>query len=56
LWERGARKRCLVIESRLNRDLDQGSAGLAHHLLGVVNAIAFAATSTGYWPDRHDDR
>jgi hypothetical protein len=29
----------LVIKSRLNRDLDQRQAGLAHQLLGVVNAM-----------------
>ena len=33
-----ARERRLVIESRLNRDVDQRHAGLAHQLLGVVNA------------------
>jgi hypothetical protein len=30
---------CLVIKSRLNRDVDQRHAGLAHQLLGVVNAM-----------------
>ncbi len=34
-----ARERRLVIESRLNRDLDQRHAGLAHQLFGVVNAM-----------------
>jgi len=31
------RERCLVIESRLNRDLDQQHAGLAHQFFRVVN-------------------
>ena len=34
-----ARERCLVIKSRLNRDVDQRHAGLAHQLFGVVNAM-----------------
>ena len=34
-----ARERCLVIKSRLNRDLDQRHAGLAHQLFGMVNAM-----------------
>jgi hypothetical protein len=34
-----ARERGLVIKSRLNRDLDQRHAGLAHQLFGVVNAM-----------------
>ena len=34
-----ARERCLVIKSRLNRDVDQRQAGLAHQLFGVVNAM-----------------
>ena len=34
-----ARERCLVIKSRLNGDLDQRHAGLAHQLFGVVNAM-----------------
>ena len=34
-----ARKRCLVIKSRLNRDLDQRHAGLAHQFFSVVNAM-----------------
>ena len=34
-----ARERRLVIESRLNRDLDQRHAGLAHQFFGVVNAM-----------------
>jgi len=34
-----ARERCLVIESRLNRDVDQRHAGLAHQLFGMVNAM-----------------
>ena len=34
-----ARKPCLVIESRLNRDIDQRHAGLAHQLFGVVDAM-----------------
>src|SRR5258705_7214817 len=34
-----ARERCLVIKSRLNRDLDQRHAGLAHQFFGVVNAM-----------------
>src|SRR6202022_3817447 len=32
-------ERRLVIESRLNRDVDQRHAGLAHQLFGVVNAF-----------------
>ena len=32
------RERCLVTKSRLNRDVDQRHAGLAHQLSGVVNA------------------
>ena len=34
-----ARERCLIVKSRLNRDLDQRHAGLAHQLFGVVNAM-----------------
>ena len=34
-----ARERRLVIKSRLNRDVDQRQAGLAHQLFGVVNAM-----------------
>ena len=34
-----ARERCLVVKSRLNRDVDQRHAGLAHQLFGVVNAM-----------------
>ena len=34
-----ARERCLIIKSRMNRDVDQGHAGLAHQLFGVVNAM-----------------
>src|ERR1700719_1444710 len=34
-----AGERCLVIKSRLNRDLDQRHAGLAHQLFGVVDAM-----------------
>ena len=34
-----ARERCLVIKSRLNRDVDQRHAGLAHQLFSVVNAM-----------------
>ena len=34
-----ARERCLVIKSRLNRDLDQGDGGLGHQFFGVVNAM-----------------
>jgi hypothetical protein len=34
-----ARERCLVIKSRLNRDVDQRHAGLAHQLFGVVDAM-----------------
>ena len=34
-----AGERRLVIESRLNRDVDQRHAGLAHRLFGVVNAM-----------------
>src|SRR6202049_2409117 len=34
-----ARERCLVIKSRLNRDVDQRHVGLAHQLFGVVNAM-----------------
>ena len=33
------RERRLVIKSRLNRDVDQRHAGLAHQLFGVVNAM-----------------
>src|SRR6476660_8325964 len=33
------RERWLVIKSRLNRDVDQRHAGLAHQLFGVVNAM-----------------
>src|SRR5580693_7028560 len=33
------RERCLVIKSRLNRDVDQRQAGLAHQLFGLVNAM-----------------
>jgi len=35
----GARERCLVIKSRLNRYVDQRHAGLAHQLFGLVNAM-----------------
>jgi hypothetical protein len=38
LMER-AGERCLIIKSRLNRDLDQRHAGLAHQLFGMVNAM-----------------
>src|ERR1700722_18898586 len=34
-----ARELCLVIKSRLNRDVDQRHAGLGHQLFGVVNAM-----------------
>ena len=34
-----AGERRLVVESRLNRDVDQRHAGLAHQLFGVVNAM-----------------
>src|ERR1700724_891043 len=34
-----ARERCLIIKSRLNRDVDQRHAGLAHQLFDVVNAM-----------------
>src|SRR5258707_11428843 len=34
-----ARERCLVIKTRLNRDVDQRHAGLAHQLFGVFNAM-----------------
>ena len=34
-----ARERCLVIKSRLNRDVDQRHEGLAHQLFGVINAM-----------------
>jgi hypothetical protein len=34
-----AGERHLVIKSRLNRDVDQRHAGLAHQLFGVVNAM-----------------
>ena len=34
-----ARERCLIIESRLNRDVDQRHAGLAHQLFSMVNAM-----------------
>src|SRR5258708_9882370 len=33
-----ASERCLVIKSRLNRDVDQRHAGLAHQFFRVVNA------------------
>ena len=33
------RERWLVVKSRLNRDVDQRHAGLAHQLFGVVNAM-----------------
>src|SRR5258708_32585721 len=32
-------ERCLFAKSRLNRDLDQRHAGLAHQFFGVVNAM-----------------
>ena len=34
-----ARERCLVIKSRLNRDVDQRHCGLAHQLFGVLDAM-----------------
>jgi hypothetical protein len=34
-----ARERCLVIKSRLNRDVDQRHTGLAHQLFCVLNAM-----------------
>ena len=34
-----AGERCLVIKSRLNRDINQRHAGLAHQLFGVVDAM-----------------
>lgn len=34
-----AGKRCLVTKSRLNRNVDQRYAGLAHQLFGMVNAM-----------------
>ena len=34
-----AREGCLVIKSRLNRNVDQRHAGLAHQSFGVVNAM-----------------
>jgi hypothetical protein len=34
-----ARERCLLIESRLNRNVDQGHTRLTHQLFGVVNAL-----------------
>src|SRR5579864_5850054 len=34
-----ARERCLVTKSRLNRDVDQRHAGLAHQFFGVVDAM-----------------
>ena len=34
-----ARERCLIIKSRLNRDLDQRHAGLIHQLFGLVDAM-----------------
>ena len=34
-----ARERWLVIESRLNRDVDQRHGGLAHQLFGAVYAM-----------------
>ena len=34
-----ARERCLVVKSRLKRDLDQRQAGLAHQLFGVIDAM-----------------
>ena len=33
------RERCLVVKSRLNRDLDQGDGGLGHQFFGVFNAM-----------------
>jgi hypothetical protein len=33
------RERCLVIKSRLNRDVDQRHAGLGHQVFGLVNAM-----------------
>src|SRR5580704_6126418 len=32
-------ERCLVIKSRLNRDVDQRHAGLAHQMLGPLDAM-----------------
>ena len=34
-----ARERCLVVKSRLNRDIDQRHCSPAHQLFGVVNAM-----------------
>src|ERR1700731_4773333 len=34
-----ARERCLVAKSRLNRDIDQRHARLAHQMFGVVNTM-----------------
>src|ERR1700676_2787213 len=34
-----ARERCLVIKSRLNRDVDQRHAALAHQFFSVVNPM-----------------
>jgi hypothetical protein len=38
LMER-TRERCLVIKSRLNRDVDQRLAGVGHQLFGAVDAM-----------------
>ena len=43
-----AGERCLVIKSRLNRDVDQRHAGLAHQLFGVVNAMVHQPLVSGY--------
>src|ERR1700682_2519067 len=42
-----ARERCLVIKSRLHRDVDQRDAGLAHQLFGVVNPMLHQPLVTG---------
>ena len=34
-----ARERCLVVESRLNGDLDQRHGGLGHQFFGMLNAM-----------------
>jgi len=42
-----ARERCLVIKSRLHRDVDQRHAGLAYQLFGAVNAMLHQALVSG---------
>ena len=42
-----ARERRLVIESRLNRDLDQRHGCVAHQFLGVLNAMLHQPVVSG---------